>query len=118
MGGHSGMEISCERANANKIFGRFLAECMDEIGFSIVSVSGGEKDNAIAKQCVARLVVPEEKTASSFLLSAIKISQSHAKNCHDSEWYTFMCLLFCFFLHRRQAKNNGQQYCCKCHPAC
>ena len=64
MGGHSGMEISRERANANKIFGRFLAECMDEIGFSIVSVSGGEKDNAIAKQCAARLVVPEEKTAS------------------------------------------------------
>ena len=26
MGGHSGMEISRERANANKIFGRFLAE--------------------------------------------------------------------------------------------
>ena len=62
--GYSGMEISRERANANKIFGRFLAECMDEIGFSIVSVSGGEKDNAIAKQCTARLVVPEEKTAS------------------------------------------------------
>ena len=40
MGGHSGMEISRGRANANKIFGRFLAECMDEIGFSIVSVSG------------------------------------------------------------------------------
>ena len=29
-----------------------------------MSVSGGEKDNAIAKQCAARLVVPEEKTAS------------------------------------------------------
>lgn len=62
MGGHSGMEISRERANANKVFGRFLSECMEEIGFSIVSVSGGEKDNAIAKQCDALLVVPEEKT--------------------------------------------------------
>ena len=52
MGGHSGMEISRERANANKTFGRFLAECMDEIGFSIVSVSGGEKDNAIASSTI------------------------------------------------------------------
>ena len=63
MGGHSGMEISRERANANKIFGRFLAEYMEKTGFSIVSVNGGEKDNAIAKQCDALLVVPKEKAA-------------------------------------------------------
>lgn len=63
MGGHSGMEIDKERANANKVFGRFLAYCMEETGFSIVSANGGEKDNAIAKQCDAVLIVPEEKTA-------------------------------------------------------
>lgn len=63
MGGHSGMEIDKERANANKVFGRFLAYCMEETGFSIVSANGGEKDNAIAKQCDAELIVPEGKTA-------------------------------------------------------
>lgn len=60
MGGHSGMEIDKERANANKVFGRFLAYCMEKTGLSIVSANGGEKENAIAKQCDAVLVVPEE----------------------------------------------------------
>lgn len=60
MGGHSGMEIDKERANANKVFGRFLAYCMEKTGLSIVSANGGEKENAIAKQCDAVLVVPKE----------------------------------------------------------
>ena len=63
MGGHSGMEIDKERANANKAFGRFLAYCMEKTGLSIVSANGGEKENAIAKQCDAVLVVPEEDIA-------------------------------------------------------
>ena len=63
MGGHSGMEIDKERANANKAFGRFLAYCMEKTGLSIVSANGGEKENAIAKQCDAVLVVPEENIA-------------------------------------------------------
>lgn len=63
LGGHSGMEIAKERANANKVFGRFLAYCMEKTGFSIVSANGGEKDNAIAKQCDAVLVVPTDNIA-------------------------------------------------------
>ncbi len=63
MGGHSGMEINKERANANKVFGRFLAYCMEKTDFAIVSANGGEKENAIAKQCDAVLVVPEENIA-------------------------------------------------------
>ena len=49
--------------NANKAFGRFLAYCMEKTGLSIVSANGGEKENAIAKQCDAVLVVPEENIA-------------------------------------------------------
>ena len=77
MGGHSGMEISRERANANKIFGRFLAEYMEKTGFSIVSVKGGEKDNAIAKQCDVLLVVPEERTA--FFEEAVEIGRASCR---------------------------------------
>ena len=68
MGGHSGMEINKERANANKVFGRFLAYCMEKTDFAIVSANGGEKENAIApkvteKGANAVLVVPEENIA-------------------------------------------------------
>lgn len=80
MGGHSGMEISRERANANKIFGRFLAEYMEKTGFSIVSVKGGEKDNAIAKQCDVLLVVPEERTA--FFEEAVEKFETMLKKEH------------------------------------
>ncbi len=80
MGSHSGMEISRERANANKIFGRFLAEYMEKTGFSIVSVKGGEKDNAIAKQCDVLLVVPEERTA--FFEEAVEKFETMLKKEH------------------------------------
>ena len=63
MGGQSGMEINKERANANKVFGLFLAYCMEKTDFAIVSANGGENENAIAKQCDAGLVVTEENIA-------------------------------------------------------
>ncbi|MCQ2507720.1 MAG: aminoacyl-histidine dipeptidase [Dorea sp.] len=55
-GGHSGMEIDKERINANTLLGRLLSavEC-EEVG--IVSVHGGEKDNAIANKAEALLAV-------------------------------------------------------------
>ena len=46
-GGHSGAEIHHGRANANHTMGRILSELSKKVSFNIVSVSGGEKDNAI-----------------------------------------------------------------------
>ena len=57
------MEINKERATANKVMGRFIAYCMENTDFAIASANGGEKENAIAKQCDAVLVVPEENIA-------------------------------------------------------
>lgn len=52
-GGHSGIEIDKNRANANKLMGRLLAGLSDiEIAF----LAGGEKMNAIAKQASLTLV--------------------------------------------------------------
>lgn len=45
-GGHSGMEINKQRANAIKLMGRILYEVKDLI--NIVNIKGGSKDNAIA----------------------------------------------------------------------
>lgn len=56
-GGHSGAEIDKERANALKLAGRLLHELDREVSYSIRKMYGGEKDNAIAKECVISLLV-------------------------------------------------------------
>lgn len=55
LGGHSGCEIDKGRANANKILGRVLYELKKQTMFSLYSMEGGKKDNAIplhAKACI------------------------------------------------------------------
>lgn len=59
-GGHSGMEIVKERANANKMMGRLLFELRKEAEFSIGELSGGQADNAIPRECQAILLAAEE----------------------------------------------------------
>lgn len=56
IGGHSGQEIDKERANANVLMGRFLYELHERVHFDMVSVSGGEKDNAIANCAQAQIL--------------------------------------------------------------
>lgn len=59
-GGHSGVEIICQRANANVIAGRLLYNLKSKINYRLISVSGGEKDNAIAKFANIRILVEED----------------------------------------------------------
>ena len=46
-GGHSGMDISLYRANANKVMARILLPLMEVFGVQIVSFTGGSLRNAI-----------------------------------------------------------------------
>lgn len=55
-GGHSGVEINKNRANANKIMGEFLSEIKKRMPLCLTSLSGGSKDNAIPRTCTASLV--------------------------------------------------------------
>lgn len=48
-GGHSGTEINRNRLNANKLMFEFLNKYKTDI--NIISVSGGGKSNAIAREC-------------------------------------------------------------------
>jgi len=48
IGGHSGIEIHKNRANAIQILGRILQRIRDDIGIRLVDLEGGAKDNAIA----------------------------------------------------------------------
>lgn len=59
-GGHSGEEITKWRANANKVLGRLLYYLGRSAAFSLESVSGGEKDNAIPTEAKAGIVIDEE----------------------------------------------------------
>lgn len=58
-GGHSGVEIDKGRANANLVMGRILYGIRDFA--DLISVNGGEKDNAIALSCEAEVAVPVHK---------------------------------------------------------
>jgi len=49
LGGHSGMEINKNRGNAIVLLGRLLEMLQSKMTYKVVSVSGGEKMNAIPK---------------------------------------------------------------------
>ncbi len=59
LGGHSGIEIDKERANANVLLGRALHHLRGKYNFLLVNADGGSKDNAITKQAEASLVFTE-----------------------------------------------------------
>jgi len=60
-GGHSGLEIDKGRGNAIKIITRVLISCTGA-GARIASINGGNKRNAIPRECEAVLFVPKNKT--------------------------------------------------------
>ncbi len=59
-GGHSGMDISLYRANANKVVARMLLPVMEMFGVKVASFTGGSLRNAIPFEAEAQLVVPKE----------------------------------------------------------
>lgn len=56
-GGHSGDEIHKNRANANQLLFRYLLLLNDEINFQLCHIDGGNKRNAIARECSAVLAI-------------------------------------------------------------
>ncbi|MCM1282346.1 MAG: aminoacyl-histidine dipeptidase [Muribaculaceae bacterium] len=59
-GGHSGAEIHKEHGNADILMGRVLYAVMEESPMGIISLAGGGKDNAIPRECIAEILVPQE----------------------------------------------------------
>ena len=50
-GGHSGVEIHKNRANASKVMGQLLQRIQEKMPLCLVSFTGGSKDNAIPRSC-------------------------------------------------------------------
>ena len=56
-GGHSGIQIVCQRANANKLLFRVLRALTAQMDVKIASVDGGGLRNAIPREAVAVVLV-------------------------------------------------------------
>lgn len=63
MGGHSGIDISAIRANANKLMGRVLLSLGRSVEYNLVSVRGGLMSNAIPRECEAVIVTRDAAAA-------------------------------------------------------
>ncbi len=59
LGGHSGVEIDKNRANANKVLGRVLYAISKEVSMCLACVDGGLKDNAIPRESHAYITFDE-----------------------------------------------------------
>lgn len=56
-GGHSGVEIHTGRANACRLLNWVLSELDRQLPFSLLEMSGGNKDNAIPRDASAQIVL-------------------------------------------------------------
>ncbi len=63
VGGHSGIEIIKERANANRLLARALNELNEACGVDIVAINGGAKTNAITREAGAVVFVGDMEKA-------------------------------------------------------
>ena len=70
-GGHSGIQIGCQRGNANRLLFRFLNAAKQE--FLLSSVDGGGLRNAIPREAVATLLV---KNAGAFAAEAAEYEKT------------------------------------------
>jgi dipeptidase D len=60
-GGHSGMEIILQRANANKLLVRFLKNVQEKMGVMLCDVDAGGLRNAIPREAFATVAVMKSK---------------------------------------------------------
>ena len=80
LGGHSGMDIVKQRANSNVVMGRILN--LLDIDYDLVEVNGGSKNNAIPRECEAKVVVDKNQ------VDALKVSVSRIEEILKHEFST------------------------------
>ena len=85
-GGHSGADIHLERGNANKIMGRTLNAIAKVLpGLNVVSINGGSKDNAITRECFAKVLVPCNNCANKLLNTVADVQDQVSKELADTD---------------------------------
>ena len=69
-GGHSGIQIGCQRANANKLLFRFIGRMAADEGLLLASVDGGGLRNAIPREAEAVVLLPAGRSGT--VIEALK----------------------------------------------
>lgn len=82
LGGHSGIDIGRGRANAITAMGRVLSTISRTVSFGIMEMNGGSKENVIAKESKAALVVPTDQ------IDAMKAAVADMQNQFSTEFGT------------------------------
>jgi len=81
-GGHSGIDINHGRQNAMVVMGRILGELYNKMPFNLVSITGGNKSNAIPRECECVISVFDRKEAESFV-SELKKTMAQKMTKYD-----------------------------------
>ena len=77
-GGHSGMDISLYRGNANKIMVRTLIPMLERYGAKVADFNGGSLRNAIPFEADAVIALPKEKAT-----AALRYATEILKICRE-----------------------------------
>ena len=77
-GGHSGMDISLYRGNANKIMVRTLIPLLERYGAKVADFNGGSLRNAIPFEADAVIALPKEKAT-----AALRYANEILKICRE-----------------------------------
>ena len=77
-GGHSGMDISLYRGNANKIMVRTLIPMLERYGAKVADFNGGSLRNAIPFEADAVIALPKEKAT-----AALRYANEILKICRE-----------------------------------
>jgi dipeptidase D len=90
-GGHSGMDISLYRANANKIMVRVLIPLLERYGAKVADFSGGSLRNAIPFEADALIALPAEKATAAirYANEILKISQARFEQSDPGMQWSF-----------------------------
>lgn len=68
LGGHSGMEIHLGRGNANKLMARLMYDLYEKTGARLASFDGGGLRNAIPREAVVSLYLPNDRIEETLLI--------------------------------------------------
>ena len=79
-GGHSGLDIHLERANAMKAMARVLRTAVKEMEARLVSFSAGKLRNAVPSEAVAVVTVPDEGVSD--MIEFIRMAEKELKDVY------------------------------------
>lgn len=82
-GGHSGEDIHKGRLNAHVTMGKLLVALRKTVEFRLVSLCGGDKDNAIPRECEARFAVRNGEAAEACFPALLKLAKSLVRAPED-----------------------------------